>query len=127
MRNWELSGQSGHDHFFDTFDKFGAATHGNTGPMLADTAARAASQREIYQELMFTPTGKPFGDMLNADAVKAIKLTDDASPETLAAMRKALTDSGLSNVIQDAIRQTNGAEKMRDEALKCGTPSASAA
>src|SRR5271157_2186225 len=32
MRNWELSGQSGHDHFFDTFDKFGAATHGNTGP-----------------------------------------------------------------------------------------------
>jgi len=30
MRNWELSGQSGHDHFFDTFDKFGAATHGNT-------------------------------------------------------------------------------------------------
>ncbi len=47
--------------------------------MLAETAARAASQREIYQELMFTPTGKPFGDMLNADAVKAIKLTDDAT------------------------------------------------
>ena len=58
MRNWELSGQSGHDHFFDTFDKFGAATHGNTGKMLAETANRAASQREIYQELMFTPTGK---------------------------------------------------------------------
>ena len=77
MRNWELSGQSGHDHFFDTFDKFGAATHGNTGKMLADTATRAASQREVYQELMFTPTGKPFGDMLNSDAVKAIKLTDD--------------------------------------------------
>ncbi len=90
MRNWELSGQSGHDHFFDSFDKFGAATHGNTGPMLADTAARAASQKEIYQELMFTPTGKPFGDMLNSDAVKAIHLTDDSSSETLAAMRKAL-------------------------------------
>ena len=90
MRNWELSGQSGHDHFFDTFDKFGAATHGNTGKMLAETAKRAASQREVYQELMFTPTGKSFGDMLNSDAVKAVKLTDDATPETLAAMRKAL-------------------------------------
>ena len=116
MRNWELSGQSGHDHFFDTFDKFGAATHGNTGPMLADTAARAASQKEIYQELMFTPTGKPFGDMLNSDAVKAISLTDDATPETLAAMRKALSENGLSAAIQDAIQQTNQAEKIRDTA-----------
>ena len=121
MRNWELSGQSGHDHFFDTFDKFGAATHGNTGPMLAETANRAASQREIYQELMFTPTGKPFGDMLNSDAVKAIKLTDDATPETLAAMRKALTDNGLSAALQDATQQTNDAEKIRDTQLQCAS------
>ena len=119
MRNWELSGQSGHDHFFDTFDKFGAATHGNTGPMLAETAKRAASQREIYQELMFTPTGKPFGDMLNSDAVKAIKLTDDATTETFAAMRKALTENGLSLALQDAIQQTNDAEKIRDTQLQC--------
>ena len=121
MRNWELSGQSAHDHFFDTFDKFGAATHGNTGPMLAETAARAASQREIYQELMFTPTGKLFGDMLNAEAAKAIKLSDDATPETFAAMRKALSENGLSSAIQDSIRQTNDAEKIRDAQLKCAT------
>ena len=124
MRNWQLSGQSGHDHFFDTFDKFGAATHGNTGPMLAETAARAASQREIYQELMFTPTGKPFSDMLGSDNVKAIKITDKATAETFAAMRKALTENGLPNAIQDATRQTNEAGKIRDEQLKCGTPSA---
>jgi adenosine deaminase len=126
IRNWEFSGQSGHDHFFDTFDKFGAATHGNTGPMLAHTAARAASQKEIYQELMFTPTGKPFGDMLNSDAVKAIQLSDDASPETLAAMRKALSGNGLPAAIQDAIQQTNQAEKIRDTQLQCGTPAANA-
>jgi adenosine deaminase len=126
MRDWELSGQSGHDHFFDTFDKFGAATHGNTGPMLAETANRAASQREIYQELMFTPTGKPFGDMLNSEAVKAIKLTDDATPETLAAIRKALTENGLSAALQDAIQQTNDAEKIRDGQLQCGSASPSA-
>ena len=120
MRNWELSGQSGHDHFFDTFDKFGAATHGNNGKMLAETANRAVSQREVYQELMFTPTGKPFGDMLNSDAVKAIKLTDNTTPETFAAMRKALTENGLSSALQDAIQQTNEAEKIRDTEMGCG-------
>ena len=124
MRNWELSGQSGHDHFFDTFDKFGAATHGNTGKMLAETANRAASQREVYQELMFTPTGKPFGDMLNSDAVKAVKLTDDATPETLAAMRSALTQNGLSKAVQDAIQQANDAEKIRDTEMHCGSAGA---
>jgi adenosine deaminase len=51
MRKWQLSGESGHDHFFDTFDKFIVASYGNTGRMLAETAARAASQHEIYQEL----------------------------------------------------------------------------
>ena len=124
MRNWQLSGQSGHDHFFDTFDKFGAATHGNTGPMLAETAARAASQKEIYQELMFTPTGAAFSNMLASDAVKAIALPDDASPETLAAMRKALAENGLAASVQEAIQQTNDAEKIRDTELKCGTPTA---
>ncbi|HEY4930706.1 MAG TPA: adenosine deaminase [Terriglobales bacterium] len=124
MRNWELSGQSGHDHFFDTFDKFGAATHGNTGKMLADTATRAASQREVYQELMFTPTGKPFGDMLNTDAVKAVKLTADATSETLAAMRKVLTENGLSKAVQDAIQQANDAEKIRESEMRCGSADA---
>jgi len=121
MRDWQLSGQSGHDHFFDTFEKFGAATHGNTGPMLAETAARAASQNEIYQELMFTPTGTPFRTMLAADGVKSIRLTDDASTEALTALRKALLENGMSGAVQDAIQQTNEAEKSRDAKLGCDT------
>src|SRR5215207_1372642 len=31
MRFWQYSGQNGHDQFFDTFGKFGAATWGQTG------------------------------------------------------------------------------------------------
>src|ERR687884_699400 len=42
MRNWQLSGQSGHDHFFDTFSKFGAVSGTQTGAMIAEAAARAA-------------------------------------------------------------------------------------
>ncbi len=126
MRNWELSGQSGHDHFFDTFEKFGAATVSeNTGKMLADTAKRAASQLEIYQELMFTPTGKPFSDMLKVKAVQDIKLPDDATPETFAALRNALLENGLSSALQDAIQQVNEADKVRDEQLKCGPSTSS--
>ena len=124
MRNWQVSGQSGHDHFFDTFDKFGAATHSNTGPMLAETATRAAAQNEIYQELIFTPTGKAFGDMLNSPGVKAIRLTDDATAETLSAMRQALVDNGLSAAIREATELTSQAGKARDAQLKCGTAEA---
>ncbi len=31
MRNWQLSGQSGHDRFFDSFGRFGVATYNKTG------------------------------------------------------------------------------------------------
>src|SRR5207249_7034270 len=36
MRNWKLAAQSGHDHFFDTFGKFGVATYNANGKMLAE-------------------------------------------------------------------------------------------
>ena len=39
MRYWQYSGQNGHDHFFDTFGKFGGATFGQ---MLAEVSSRAA-------------------------------------------------------------------------------------
>jgi len=123
MRNWQLSGQSGHDHFFDTFDKFDAATHDNIGPMLAETANRAASQREIYQELMFTPTGAAFSAMLNSDAVKAIKLPDNAHPDELVALRQALLENGLAAAVKEAIQQTDEAEKKRDALLGCSATS----
>ena len=42
MRNWQLSGQSGRDHFFDAFGKFGVATYNQQGKMLAEAVARAA-------------------------------------------------------------------------------------
>jgi hypothetical protein len=127
MRNVEFSGQSGHDHFFDAFEKFGAATSSeNTGKMLADTANRAASQHEIYQELMFTPTGKPFSDMMNSDVVRAIKLRDEATTEDFAALQKALEHNGLTNAFEDAIQQVNDAEKNRNELLKCATRAADA-
>ncbi len=116
MRNWQLSGQSGHDHFFDSFDKFEVATHGNTGAMLAQTASRAASQGEVYQELMITPVGpeltavlqkSPWND--NNDVVK---------------MRETMLANGMSDAVAAAIKQIGNAETESKKELQCGTKKA---
>ncbi|MGH3719449.1 MAG: hypothetical protein ACRDRI_11550 [Pseudonocardiaceae bacterium] len=43
--------ESGHNHFFTAFDKFGAATS-HKGAMLAEDAQRAAAEHEFYLETM---------------------------------------------------------------------------
>src|SRR5580692_4414781 len=45
MRNWRAGEESGHDHFFATFDKFSLATRNRTGDALAEAASRAAEDR----------------------------------------------------------------------------------
>lgn len=51
------SGDSGHDHFFDTFDRFGNDKR-FVGEWIDEIATRAAAQNEQYLELMQTPTYK---------------------------------------------------------------------
>ncbi|MEO5588676.1 MAG: adenosine deaminase, partial [Gemmatimonadaceae bacterium] len=55
IRNWNAARISGHDQFFATFEKFGAAAGGRTGDMLAEVTARAADQNISYMELMHSP------------------------------------------------------------------------
>ena len=43
MRQFVAGAESGHDHFFATFGKFGAATNGHTAEMLAEGMSRAAA------------------------------------------------------------------------------------
>jgi hypothetical protein len=110
MRNWQLSGESGHDHFFATFAKFSPATQGQTGKMLAETAARAAAQGEIYQELMLTPASE-----LVADLAKRTVWDDD-----LARLRQAMLDA-MKQVLDAARAEIERAEAIRDEELACGS------
>ena len=49
------SGVTGHDHFFDTFAKFGGTDRRHLGEWLDEIASRADSQNEQYLELMHTP------------------------------------------------------------------------
>jgi hypothetical protein len=58
VKAWSMEGftptpqESGHDHFFATFGKFGRISGARTGDMLAEAATRAAAEGEQYLELM---------------------------------------------------------------------------
>jgi adenosine deaminase len=66
--NFATRCESGHDHFFATFGKFGAATYGHTAEMIAEVVRRAAFQNESYLELMF---GLDEGAAAGVDAMVA--------------------------------------------------------
>jgi adenosine deaminase len=52
MRAFVAGRESGHDHFFDTFDKFGPVSHATEGEAVAEVVERGAQQNESYLELM---------------------------------------------------------------------------
>ena len=114
MRDWNAARDSGHDHFFASFYKFGAATTGHTGDMLAEAAELAAEDHVTYLELMFGPGRSQAIDLgsrvaWNDDfAQMRQKLLANGLPEVIAAGRKSL-DEDLARMRQD---------------LHCGTASA---
>jgi adenosine deaminase len=56
MRNWEKSGKSGHDQFFDSFGKFSELTD-QIGEMVAEAMLRAEDNGVTYLELMLSLDG----------------------------------------------------------------------
>jgi adenosine deaminase len=119
MRNWEQSGRSGHDQFFDTFAKFGKATD-RTGDMLAEVRARAADGRVSYLELMLTPDSTPEGKVSSEFAERLIWKDGE-----FGAMRQQLLDGGLREKAAAVVRaRLEEAETGASDILKCGTAAA---
>lgn len=114
LRNWHASQESGHRRFFSTFGRFGLATRGRTGDMLAEVSARAASQQVSYLELMHTADGGA-----SAALGRSLGWTDDR-----AAMRARLLAAGLRDSLTAARRALDAAEARRRDLLRCATPSA---
>ena len=114
MRNFVPGKQSGHDHFFDTFDKFGAV--GSSG-FVAEVAERAADQNESYLELMALSGGGPI-----AALGKTVGLTDD-----LDATRKKLEAAGLAKLVAAATAGVDQMEQTRLTKLGCAQNRDSAA
>ena len=114
MRYWQYSGQNGHDQFFDSFGKFGPATYGQTGRMLADTVSRAARGHVLYLELMLTPDGGLSSQIGQKTG------WDGNFEETL----RRLRSNGIDSAAAAGVKALQEAEAEKNSLLKCGTPQA---
>ena len=119
MRSFVPSaGNSGHDHFFDTFAKFGGLDdRSHMGEWLDEVAARAAAQNEQYLELMVTGN---FGH--TARLAYQLGWNDD-----LGKFRDELLARGLRDDIAIYGSLLDVSDKMRRERERCGQPDESAA
>jgi hypothetical protein len=114
MRNAQTSGLSGHDQFFDSFGKFGAANRNRSGDMLAEVAMRASGGHVSYLELMLTPGGSEVSKV----AAKA-GWNDD-----FALMRTAMLEGGMPDAAAAAVEELKRANARKAELLRCDTPQA---
>jgi adenosine deaminase len=109
-------GKTGHDQFFDTFDRFGGL-HNESGAWLDEVATRAASQNEQYLEIMTTP---PFSKA----ATLGYKLgwpggEADISRDQLAKLRDQLLAAGLRDEVADDLSNVADAEATRNKLEHC--------
>jgi len=110
-------GVTGHDHFFDTFAKFGGTDHRHVGEWIDEVATRAAAQNEQYLELMHTP------DFSHTAAIaKEIGWRED-----FGSLREALLARGLRDDLAVAKTAVDQAEELRAKREHCGQADAAAA
>jgi len=114
MRNWRAGEESGHDHFFGTFDKFSLTVHNHVGDSIASVVNRAAKEHVQYIELMHTADG-------NAAMQLGMKLGWD---DDFAKMREQLLAGGIKEIAAATSKTLSEDEERVRNDLKCGTPDA---
>jgi adenosine deaminase len=110
MRNFVPGRESGHDHFFAAFAKFGPGRAERTGPILAEVIQRAADENESYLELM----------ALNANAANSAGTAAGFNSD-FEATKSKLMASGLPQAVVAMRNQIDQLEKARNQALSCGS------
>jgi adenosine deaminase len=114
MRNWERGSDSGHDHFFATFDKFLLATLNHAGDSIADAASQAAHDHLQYVELMYTADG------MQSAGLGAKTGWDADFPK----FREKLLAGGLKETVASTRKDLDISETRMHSRLKCGTAQA---
>ncbi len=112
------TGESAHDHFFDTFAKFSGTAQRHKGEWLDEVATRAAAQNEQYLEIMETPDF----------AHTAIARAHDSAGTTISSrLRDASARAGLRDDVAVARAHFDQAEAVRREREHCGATDAAPA
>jgi adenosine deaminase len=109
MRNWNPAKKSGHDQFFDSFEKFDLATRRHQGDMLAEAVQRAAEQNVSYMELMTAPDD---GGFVNLGMSTGFD-TD------FARLRDRLVARGLRDTVAVAKTHLNQSESKQKKLMRC--------
>lgn len=112
-----VTGDSGHDHFFDTFARFGDDKK-YAGEWVDEVASRAAAQNEQYLELMQTPDFK-------AAAAAGFRIGWGGSLDTVRQM--LLADSGFQDDIAKDRAEFSEALEKQKAIEHCGGPNAAPA
>jgi len=105
------SGKSGHDQFFDTFERFDGIHHDHFGEWVDEVATRAAAQNEQYLEIMHTP------HQWTEAAALAEKSGYNAD---FAQYRQQLLNAGLRKLIPEIRADIDNAEAKRKQLEGCG-------
>ncbi len=119
MRNWHPEEESGHDHFFATFEKFGPAMEKHLGEALAEVASRAAADRLQYVEVMHTADGAQAAILGEKTGWDIGSSNDDFNK-----LRDKLLAGGILDVVASVRSQLVCDEARMKEVLHCGTAQA---
>ena len=117
MRNWRPGEESGHDHFFATFDKFGLTAHNHVAESIATVVDRAAREHVQYVEFMHTADGgaaPQLGMKLGANA--QLVTNDD-----FAKLRESLLAGGLKEIAAATSKTLAEDDARARTVLKCDT------
>ncbi|PZT76906.1 MULTISPECIES: adenosine deaminase family protein [unclassified Streptomyces] len=116
IRAWSMqdfpADESGHDHFFDTFGKFGMATWYTRGKMLANVANTVAKQNQFYLETMVSPA---------SDSAKALADSVGYDADLASLHRKLLAGGKLDKVVDEAVQEADDTDVQFRKAAHCDT------
>ncbi|MES4891098.1 adenosine deaminase [Streptomyces sp. NPDC096012] len=119
LRAWSMEGfppdRNGHDHFFDTFGRFGEVTWRHRGKLLAEVADTAVRNNQFYLETMVTPA---------SDGAKALAARVGWDADLAALHRKLLAGGGLDRLVAEARKEADDGDAEFGAAERCGRPDA---
>jgi adenosine deaminase len=111
MRNWRSGDESGHDHFFATFDKFDLTAHNHIADGIASVVNRASKEGVQYVEFMYTADGSTAAQL-------GMKAGWDGD---YAKMREQLLSGGLKEIAAATSQTLAEYDAKVRKILKCDT------
>jgi len=110
MRHYNTNQQTGHDHFFNTFFKFGTVAAKNRKKTLTEITERAGEHNEIYLETM-----------VGNDIDKAMALGKKYHDPNLEKTYRTLKKAGIQNIVNDISQQLKDEQLYMNQSLGCQT------